>query len=1064
MLKITDRQISNLAAFPLVQQKGEFYNRMGWVQNVKFNKLIKTYKGEIFDDDIYECYVRFNHNDDINSFSCTCLESKRYHGACSHIIALLKYIQTHALRQEIQNEIVTSTKQAIINFQPTSTIKPKKIPLNIEIFLENQNSYYGEYLYTSFLSFKIGLDRMYVLKDFAAFIDATRANTALRYGYQFTYDPIVHEFPDFFKPIYQIIEEIYMITKDTGQAYEFFNLKRFQLPSYYEKKIFELLENQYIHISINDDPSILVKVTTQQPPTLVNVANYEESIDIQFNELDNFIILSSNKDIILYNDTIYILNSKNVDFYAPLLKATQNGVHTLSFDKKEKSNLITKFIPQNEDNLHIPSEIKDKYIKTSLQASLYLDKDAAKLIAKPLFSYGDVSFNPFSREEVIIDNNIYVARDQNKEEFILKQIEDSEFTVSVDNIYIDDDEKIFNFIQNRLPLLQEQMDVYYSDEFKNIITSKTLSSSIRLSEHLDFLEVNFSYDDIDSNELYNIFNSYKKKKKFHRLKDGSFLLLNDERTRSSLEAIDYLDINKKDFTNGTIHLGLSLAPYLKKYFSAASTNDAFEELITKIKNPLKQDFILPEGYDQIARDYQVIGFNWLKTLAYYHLGGILADEMGLGKTLQTIIFLVSEKQQKPNMKTTLIVAPTSLVYNWQAELDKFGKELTYTIVSGSISQRKKQIATASAYNIVITSYPLLRKDAEAYEQLEFEYMFIDEAQYIKNAGSLNAKVTKNMKAKCKFALTGTPIENSLTELWSIFDYILPGFLSNHHRFRTKFENPIIKDKDQEALNELTWMIQPFILRRLKKDVLTELPDKIERKIVIDLNEEQQKLYLSYLANTKSSLAKQIEEKGLQHSRMQILTALMRLRQICCHPSMFLENYHGESAKLETLTSIIYESLEVGHKILVFSQFTSMLGLLKPELDKNNVSYLSLDGSTPMEERGRLVNSFNQGDYDCFLISLKAGGTGLNLTTADVVIHVDPWWNPAVEDQATDRAHRIGQTKIVQVLKLITKGTIEDKIYELQNTKKDLIENIIKPGETFLNALSKEELYKLFDNE
>jgi len=382
------------------------------------------------------------------------------------------------------------------------------------------------------------------------------------------------------------------------------------------------------------------------------------------------------------------------------------------------------------------------------------------------------------------------------------------------------------------------------------------------------------------------------------------------------------------------------------------------------------------------------------------------------------------------------------------------------VVSGSPPERQEMIEQCEQYDVLITSYPLIRRDISLYQKIEFHTVFIDEAQFIKNETSLNAKSVKLLNAKHRFALTGTPIENSLSELWSIFDFIMAGYLNSHNRFVESYEKPILKE-DMEALSDLHQHISPFILRRMKKDVLTELPDKYETKMLTELSEGQKLVYQSYLENIRSELDSEIKENGVERNQIRILAALTRLRQICCHPSTFIENYQGGSGKLDLLMEIIPDAIANEHRVLVFSQFTSMLRIIEGELKDLDIPYFYLEGSTHTKDRNEYVKRFNNGEGKVFLISLKAGGTGLNLTGADTVIHYDPWWNPAVEDQATDRAYRIGQLNKVHVMKLITKGTIEEKIYKLQRKKKELSDSVISAKEVFINTLTKEELEELF---
>ena len=415
-------------------------------------------------------------------------------------------------------------------------------------------------------------------------------------------------------------------------------------------------------------------------------------------------------------------------------------------------------------------------------------------------------------------------------------------------------------------------------------------------------------------------------------------------------------------------------------------------------------------------------------------------------------------------RASLVVSPSSLTLNWQNEVKKFAKELKTLVVRGTLSERKRQIEEMDQYDLVITSYDLLKRDIELYleKDYSFRYIIADEAQYLKNSNTQNAKSIKKIKADTRYALTGTPIENSLAELWSIFDFIMPGYLFTYKKFKTMYETPIVKEENQEIMAKLRMLIEPFILRRNKKEVLTELPDKTITVLNNEMGDEQRNIYLSYLAQAKQELAEEIELNGYERSQMQILAALTRLRQICCHPGLFIEGYQEGSSKLEQCIEVVQDAVNSGHKILLFSGYTSMFEIMEKELKQRGIQYFKLTGSTKVDERIELVDEFNENpEIKVFLISLKAGGTGLNLTGADMVIHYDPWWNLSTENQATDRAHRIGQKNNVQVYKLITKNSIEEKIYELQQKKADLVDNILSTKTSFINKLSKEEIMDLF---
>lgn len=411
------------------------------------------------------------------------------------------------------------------------------------------------------------------------------------------------------------------------------------------------------------------------------------------------------------------------------------------------------------------------------------------------------------------------------------------------------------------------------------------------------------------------------------------------------------------------------------------------------------------------------------------------------------------------------MCPSSLSLNWENEIKKFTPDLTSMVIHGSSIERKRQIEEIPNYNVIITSYDLLKRDIEIYKEknYNFQYIIADEAQYIKNNNTQNAKAIKELNAKTRYALTGTPIENSLSELWSIFDFIMPGYLFSYRKFKELYEMPIVKSEDKIAMKKLKMLIEPFILRRIKTEVLTELPDKTITVLNNQMEEEQQKLYLSYLQMAKQKAMAEISSNGLEKSQIKILALLMRLRQICCHPSLFLNDYKGESSKLIQCIEVIKDAVESGHKILLFSTYTAMFPMIEKELKKQGIQFSKLTGQTKVGERIKLVDEFNENEnLKVFLISLKAGGTGLNLIGADMVIHYDPWWNLSAENQATDRTYRIGQKKNVQVYKLITQNSIEEKIYELQQKKARLIDNMLSTKETFLNKLSKEEIMNLFN--
>ena len=531
-----------------------------------------------------------------------------------------------------------------------------------------------------------------------------------------------------------------------------------------------------------------------------------------------------------------------------------------------------------------------------------------------------------------------------------------------------------------------------------------------------------------------------------------------------------LDINYEKLEGGRLSVPMYRGLYLDELLKRAKIDNVSKESeYRKFVNEIggKEFDVekeLPKNLNAGLRTYQRTGYNWLKGLEDYKLGGILADDMGLGKTLQMLSVIQSYKESKENKKPSIVVCPSSLTINWKNEAQKFANDINVQVIYGSAEERINQINNIPNYDLIITSYDSLKRDIEKYKEknYSFKYIIADEAQYIKNNNTQNAKAIKEITAETRYALTGTPIENSLSELWSIFDFIMPGYLFSYRKFKELYETPIMKKEDSNAMNRLKMLISPFILRRTKKEVLTELPDKTISVLNNEMQDEQLDIYLSYLSQAKQEALAEIQANGFEKSQIKILALLMRLRQICCHPSLFIDNYNGKSSKLEQCVEILKDAISSGHKILLFSGYTSMFDFIEDELKKENIKYFKLTGKTKIGDRIEMVDEFNRNeDIKVFLISLKAGGTGLNLTGADMVIHYDPWWNISAENQATDRTYRIGQKKNVQVYKLITKNSIEEKIYELQQKKAELVDNMLSTRETFISKLSKDEIIDLF---
>jgi SNF2 family DNA or RNA helicase len=749
----------------------------------------------------------------------------------------------------------------------------------------------------------------------------------------------------------------------------------------------------------------------------------------------------------------------------------KNYTQSIVFNENNLRNFFAIVVPKIKDNFkikNIDKEQIEKYMPKDLYVKIYLDyNEKGYIIADVKFCYGNVEFNP------IKNVNLEITRNAIQENEVLDTFVQTGFMLDSANarLVLANDEKIYNFLSKEIEDYMKKFEVLVAEDFKKKDIKKIKIKSIGVKIENNLLDINLEDFKFNIYEIKDIINKYKLKRKFYKLKDGTYISLEKNNSLDFLEnVVDNIEIDYVNPEEGTIKLPIYRAMYLEKLFKEMNNtniqkNEYYKKMISEIEDRhIDINTKIPKKLNTELRTYQKIGYKWLKTLEQYKMGGILADDMGLGKTVQVLTVILSYIQEnKEKAKNSIIVCPSSLTLNWYNEIQKFTPTIKTLVISGDYLERKRKIETINNYQIVITSYDSLKRDIDLYTQYNFKYIVADEAQYIKNNNTKNSKAVKLINAETKFALTGTPIENSLSELWSIFDFIMPGYLYKYKKFKELYEIPIIKNQDEEKMNKLKKQIEPFILRRTKSEVLTELPDKTVTILSNEMKEEQYSIYMSYMAQARDEIMYQIDMKGFEKSQIKILSLLMRLRQICCHPKLFLSEYTGESSKLNQCIEIIQDAVLGEHKILLFSSYTSMFEIIEEQLKKLKINYLKLTGQTKVGERIKLVDEFNTNkNIKVFLISLKAGGTGLNLTGADMVIHYDPWWNLSAENQATDRTYRIGQKKNVQVYKLITKNSIEEKIYELQQKKAKLIDNMLSTDATFISKLSKDDIMALFE--
>lgn len=1065
MYKITREAIRRLATTETVYYRGMRYYAAHAVSDVTWNEATKQYHAFVQGSNIYGVTIGFGEDEQI-THSCNCPAHAKYPGACKHVVAALLFIADYQQRADALENLgwEDQTAYKIIEYfrkREYRKLTPQYFHLALQVTvnepLKSRQS-------KAFVGLYAGSSKMYKVSNTKKFIQDYYNHKEIRLGKEFRYIPEECQFEPTSAAVLAYLTEIYEIQETLGKTYysNLFNRQELVVSQNMLCKLLRLAEGLHCDIILRDKKMENMEIMCSNPKLSMELQMEDEVLSLHDMGQEPIISICEDGSILCYQGCIYLPDMEFLanlrPFFTTLFGKKQSE---LEFRGENMGSFIEKVLPviKKTMNIQVPEKIKDHYIVEQLQPKLYFDIDRSRqrpvLVARMIFAYGEHEVNPLQDEQ---KGSYILVRDREEEEQLLRLMYDKHFSVRREQFVLTKEDEIFQLMTEGIQDLCRQFEVFYSKEYKANSIKKVgmLSAGIRLNTDINLLEMDVDYGHIPKEELRDFFRSIKLKKKYYRLKSGAFVNLMTEdkqidELRDLLSIGEVTEDNKIAFSQTAVMEVDELLPHTQRI-----TRDAgYKQLLEDLKNPDKTNWELPNGMEDILRPYQITGYRWLCSLAHYGMGGILADDMGLGKTLQTITYVLANPGTR-----TLIVCPTSLAYNWQDEFSKFAPQIATQIISGTPQERADLMQQSTDVPVWITTYPLIRKDVDLYKAQLFDACFIDEAQFIKNPTSLGAKAVKAVQAKHRFALTGTPIENTLSELWSIFDFVMPGFFGRYRQFEECYEKPILRDHDSVQMQKLRRKIRPFVLRRMKKEVLTELPDKIETRRMAEMGAKQRKIYESYLARIQMELAGD-EENTPGGNRMQVLAALTRLRQICCHPATFASNYHGGSGKLDLLMEQLPDILEGGHSVIVFSQFTSMLSIIAHELKQRNIPFFYLAGSTSAQERKREVKEFNRGEVKVFLISLKAGGTGLNLTGADTVIHFDPWWNPAVEDQATDRAYRIGQKKKVQVIKYVMKDSIEEKIYELQKRKKQLSDQLIQAGESFVTQLTMEEIKELF---
>ncbi|MDY6329680.1 MAG: DEAD/DEAH box helicase [Lachnospiraceae bacterium] len=1020
----------------IVEENARKYNSVIWVDERRDEKPIYG----------YQC-------------SCEGFSEKM----CKHCVAVafsyLKYRKTEIMKKQVvpvskDRETSKDLQEVIRKYAITKESITDKGRVNLDLNLTTTGDENGITNY--YVNAKIGTGKMIIVQDIVGLAQNMAAKKKIQYSKKLS---VIHDRMVFTEEALPRLDFIMELVKATFSNFEneitiSNKYRSLAVNPFFLERIF----NVYIgkEISIDNEKYRIIEGN----PNLCLMIKNENDCGISVAMKPVKIINGDRHDFLMVENEIYKCSEEFSKDVIPFIRAMNSMEEKKSkylyydrnFDfinKEDYRAFCGNVLLRLKKHIGIVCEDIDieEYMPTKAKINVYIDNEEGKVSLKLHAIYGKDVYDVF---EVHNESREYrdITRESNALEVVQQYFDVVEDEEGNRKWQITNEDKLFDFLDDGVAKLNDIADVFMADTLNSFRVIQIPKPSVGISLVGDLIDINIEPDELNMEEMYEVLQAYRLRKKYYRMKNGDFLRIDDGNVAFLSEITTGLMIQKQDILNGDFKVKNYYVGYINATFKEFSTDDTirrdsdFKKIIRDLKDVGETDYSVPAELNAKLRKYQKTGYRFLSVLSDFNFGGILADDMGLGKTLQVITLLEARKKQ------ALIVCPSSLVYNWESEINRFAPDLSVLTIIGDRERRKNLLDDSEEYHILLTSYDLLKRDIDEFENKEFDYIIIDEAQYIKNPATQVSIAVKRLKGQHKFALTGTPIENRLSDLYSIFDFIMPGYLSDYKTFRDKYEEPIVLNNDEEVLNRFKKVVSPFILRREKSEVLKDLPAKIENVVYVNMTEEQQKLYDARVNALKTELANK-NDKEFREDKLKILAELTRLRQICCNPDICYENYHGGSGKMDTCIELIKNAIEGGHRILVFSQFVQMLSRIYDELEKCGINVLMLSGKNTKEERRKMVEEFQEEKVPVFLISLKAGGTGLNLTAADIVIHFDPWWNGAVQNQATDRAHRIGQIRTLTVMKLVAKGTIEQKIMDLQERKLKLADNVVS-GENMSN--------------
>lgn len=986
---------------------------------------------------------------------CSCDFFGNVHKPCRHLAAAMMQAMTSGAIEEMRRRRARENAGRLMG--TIQAALPMETPLSLEVTLQLVGRQPVR------VSLRVGQERMYVVKSMAQFLHALRHGETMAFGKGFVLEPQWMGFTGVDEKIIRVLEDAAYVCQLEGKLVQTgLEAKWLCLSERYVPRLMQLLMAKPFKLSFGEEAYHIPCVFDGQAELLFGVSRSGREMEVRAQMPRSLRPLGEDCRFVFCEGDVLRLPGEQREIVRVMLEAGRDGQASFRFDAEQSERVISELLPALEraGTVTLDGALAECIVRRALRVKAYFDREERTVLCKLVFAYGDEEIDPFAkpvpRDEA--DERVLMLRDAAGERAALDLLARAGFRMQKGRVILSDQEMVYRFLTEGIYELQKTAEVYCSDEFRKLTPRKPhFSGMLRMQEGA--LQLELSENGEPAPEILAILQALRDNRKYFRLKDGSFLDLTDmDEWRELAEAAAGAqeESEEGERSRSLVEIQSFRAAYMVSLLENGRLPVQADGSVTSFVSAMDEDGEpCPEPLGSLLRPYQLRGFMWMQALDRLHMGGVLADDMGLGKTLQVISLLLWAKRRDGAHRPSIVVAPTSLVYNWMAEIRRFAPEIRVAAGEGPQGARAQTIARLAGedcdIDVYLTSYPLIRRDIGQLSAVSFRFAILDEAQYIKNAMSVGAGAVKQLKAQTRFALTGTPMENHPGELWSIFDFVLPGYLLSFAQFMHRFGAG-------EETDVLRRRIRPFLLRRLKGDVLRELPEKNEIEMMADMTEEQRRVYQASLLRLRPQVDGMLAGRG----RIEVLSAITELRQICGHPSLVLPSYAASSGKLDLLLDILPGSLEAGHRALIFSQFTRMLRILQRRLEAVGIECMYLDGETPPKRRIELVDQFNGGKAQVFLISLKAGGSGLNLVGADTVIHFDPWWNPAAEDQATDRAHRIGQKNTVNVIRLITRGSIEEQVVKLGARKRELFDQMITAGEAMPTQLTQEDIRALFE--